>query len=99
MMLVRTRLVGIASVLFGILAVVGLAQSSPPSASRLLRLADSADSAALVARALAIVRADGSFGPLRVMAYQRESDVTTVTFRNPDPVAVRNGQVCLEVFG
>ena len=105
----RTRLVGIASVLSGILASVGLTQSSPPPAGRGLRLSDSPDSAALVARALAIVRADGSFGSLRVTAYQREGDVTTIAFRNPDPDALgggvvvhinlRNGQVCLEVYG
>ena len=67
------------------------------------------DSASLVARAVAIVKADGQFGSLQVTTFKRVGDVTTITFQPTDPDALgggvvihineRNGQVCLEVFG
>jgi hypothetical protein len=69
----------------------------------------SADSASLVARALAIANADGKFGALRLTAFRREGDLTTITFQHSDPEALgggvvvhindRSGRVCLEVFG
>jgi len=97
------------AMLVGICCVAALSGSRVTSSVHPIARTNGVDSAALVARALAIAKADANFGSLRVASFQREGDVTTITLRNPDPDALgggivvhinaRTGNVCLEVFG